>query len=456
MALSEQPTLWNRWVAGRGLRLLLCFVLLILGAILEYRLKAVPVCTTETTNLTKIHPAPPGQVPTPAGTKETEDTTKTTCRPLGPGDPPLLLIIVLVAFLLWPDVSEVSFGVLSIKRRVEEQRAEQTEQHQAMVERISAVSLTLQTIQLQQSQAQSQSQQNQVNVTVQGAVTAPARAARALRSTTRTSDNTVLINSVRAGSAFEGILVDPAQTLVANRSPRPVRVAIVGASTSLAGILPRIRQTRGSSDSLEVYGDMNASLVALIAPDADIFMLATVDDQGRATQSDVQDALNQALVLKPELLLLAFGGSPGGVTAAESKLLRVFAERGVIVIAPAGNGNEAAPAWPANDPTVIGVGSSTTSRQRAAFSNYGPGVSLFAPGEDVVFLTTEEGVPLISQMSGTAVSAALVAGVAALLLSKTSLDGTSLRETLIETARSETGIPILDAQAAVQRALKAG
>jgi len=447
------------WIRYRGLRLAVCGVLLLSAAWVAQRLPQA-VCTTETTAVAK------------EGARK-ETTTKTSCRPLAFADPPVFALLFIVGLLLWPDLSEVSLGVLTLKRKVDEQRAEQEENHRDTLQRLGVIALNLQTIQLHQSQQQSQ--QQTTNINFPGAETAPLRvsadhalpsslAARASltsagESAEKPGSAGSIAESILNGPAFKAVGLVEAQKVLAEGRLRRVKVAIVGGPTSLSDVLPNVRQISSKMEAgvteapdVTVYGDMTASLVAIAAPDSDIFVLPVFRDLSSAGPEALLAAIEEAAVLNPEVLLLAVGSSSG--TAPLRSALRRVARGSTLVIAPAGNEGEASASWPAREPEVLAVGAADKTRHRALFSNFGPGVSLFAPGEDVYFLKKERDEPILSEMSGTAASAALVAGAAALLLSRTSLGPDAVRRVLQEAAAlHDGGLPLLDVGAAARVAL---
>lgn len=95
--------------------------------------------------------------------------------------------------------------------------------------------------------------------------------------------------------------------------------------------------------------------------------------------------------------------------------VRRMRDAGLIFIAAAGNDDRDDPFYPAALPEVVGVCSSTRhSREKAAYSNYGPWVSLCAPGWQFVRSPLQMGMA-----SGTSFASPMMAGVLGRLLLET-------------------------------------
>jgi hypothetical protein len=116
----------------------------------------------------------------------------------------------------------------------------------------------------------------------------------------------------------------------------------------------------------------------------------------------------------------AAGGSP-----AEQSAVRYAIEKGVMLVAPAGdNGSQPGQAsYPAAYPGVVAVGATGRDGQLASFSSRGSYVSLTAPGVDLMaaaMLPSESFgyAPGYAPISTTSAASAMVAGVAALVMSK--------------------------------------
>src|SRR6185503_18867607 len=92
------------------------------------------------------------------------------------------------------------------------------------------------------------------------------------------------------------------------------------------------------------------------------------------------------------------------------------AERGVVMIAAAGNaGAKSPPLYPAANPNVIAVSGTDSQDRLFAASNRGAHIALAAPGTDIFLPAPDQ---KYQMTSGTSFSAAYVSGVAALLLER--------------------------------------
>ena len=99
--------------------------------------------------------------------------------------------------------------------------------------------------------------------------------------------------------------------------------------------------------------------------------------------------------------------------AALHASVRALDTAGIPIIASAGNDNTAKPFYPAAFPEVLGVCSSTRhTRVKAAYSNFGPWVSLCAPGLQYVTRPIQPG----GIASGTSFASPMVAGALGQLL----------------------------------------
>jgi hypothetical protein len=102
----------------------------------------------------------------------------------------------------------------------------------------------------------------------------------------------------------------------------------------------------------------------------------------------------------------------------EQEAIDYAAQKGCVMVSARGNEGHDALDYPACLPNVIGVGSSDPSDRRSSFSDYGPGLDVLAPGENIYTTDNSPTPPYYSTWYGTSFSSPLVAGQAALLLSR--------------------------------------
>jgi len=120
---------------------------------------------------------------------------------------------------------------------------------------------------------------------------------------------------------------------------------------------------------------------------------------------------------------------------AEEQAVRNALDRGVVVVASAGNNGNDLPQYPAAYPGVLAVGATDDRDALYFWSSYGPWVSFTAPGCQLVLN------PFAGLLCGTSFTPAVVAGVAGLILSRNpSLTRHQVASALAATARPVPGI----------------
>ncbi len=126
-----------------------------------------------------------------------------------------------------------------------------------------------------------------------------------------------------------------------------------------------------------------------------------------------------------QIINCSWGGPGGGAYGQD--IINYALAKGCLVIAAAGNDNTLSPEFPAKYAGVMAVASVDNLDRKSSFSNYGPHVSISAPGE--VF-TTANGNRYVT-VRGTSFSAPLVASAAALVKSRfPGFDMTQVKEQL--------------------------
>jgi subtilisin family serine protease len=204
--------------------------------------------------------------------------------------------------------------------------------------------------------------------------------------------------------------------------------------------------------------------VESVAPGAKVLPVRVLDDSGSGDADTVAAGVDWATQHGADVINLSLGGAvpliSGSSDSFDAALDRAL-DRGVIVVAAAGNDGLPVCEQPSGQGRLLCVGAVDRRGNRSYFSNFGMGLGLVAPGgsglpgddEDILSTWNDGG---YQEVAGTSQATPFVSGVAALLVSK-GIRGQAAVQRILATARDagplgpdgEYGAGIVDAARAV-------
>ena len=167
---------------------------------------------------------------------------------------------------------------------------------------------------------------------------------------------------------------------------------------------PPLAHTRGDAQVQECdedgvlrqycgHGTFIAGLVAAVAPHTEITVRNTLNDAGAVLESEFGEKLFEAVERDgwPDIISLSAGTANGrtdGLLGVDA-FMEELRERHTLLVAAAGNNAGAMPFWPAAYATLPGYENAVLSvgalrsdgEYGACFTNHGPWVRVYAPGE---------------------------------------------------------------------------
>ena len=158
------------------------------------------------------------------------------------------------------------------------------------------------------------------------------------------------------------------------------------------------------------HGTHVAGIVNQVAPQASLMPIRVLDSDGRSNLWRIGQALNFAIENGADVINLSLG------TDYESEMFEYLVQEAeaanVVIVAAAGNYDNAVKQYPAAFPTVLAVSAIDSGMVRAPFANFGPWVDVVATGVSIHSSFPTDG---YASWNGTSMSTPFVAGEAALL-----------------------------------------
>lgn len=136
---------------------------------------------------------------------------------------------------------------------------------------------------------------------------------------------------------------------------------------------------------------------------------------GVLNSGDCAAAVYYAWANGAHVINASFGG--GSYSQAMADAMSAAINAGVAFIHSAGNDNSNVEGWHDMVPGVVTVASTTSSDTKSSFSNYGPWVSVSAPGSNILSTYSNFYAPTMAYLDGTSMSSPFVTGLHALIRS---------------------------------------
>lgn len=137
----------------------------------------------------------------------------------------------------------------------------------------------------------------------------------------------------------------------------------------------------GTHCSGTVLGLDNTIGVVGVAPQASLIIGKVLNNGGYGLDSWIATAIDWAVTQGADVISMSLGGDTID-PALQDACLNAY-NAGVLVVAAAGNDSSSSPSYPAAFPGVMSIAAVDSSEQLASFSNFGPLISVSAPGVGV-------------------------------------------------------------------------
>jgi subtilisin family serine protease len=175
---------------------------------------------------------------------------------------------------------------------------------------------------------------------------------------------------------------------------------------------PMDRQGHGTHVAGIIAAKDNDFGVLGVAPEAKVYCMKVLDNNGRGGYATIEAGLRKAMDEGVDIINMSLG-APGMPPESFHEVIREAYNRGIFIIAAAGNDGQKVN-WPAAYDEVIAIGAINENGDLTDFSSRGVEISVIAPGDNIYSTWLNNG---FAVLRGTSQAAPFVAGICALMLS---------------------------------------
>lgn len=204
-----------------------------------------------------------------------------------------------------------------------------------------------------------------------------------------------------------------------------------------------ITKTNGHGTAVASLIAGNDPLVTGVAPAARLISVRVGDDSGRADAFALAAGILAAVDAGAQIINISMGTTENNPLIEEAVLYAN--DRHVLIVAAAGNSEQADACYPAAYPSVISVGAVDARGEHLDFSNFGTYLSLTAPGYAINAAWPNN---QYAKISGTSASAPIVTGAIAATMSNgrgVTMTASQAAEIVMQYS-NEAGIPGPDSE----------
>jgi subtilisin family serine protease len=186
----------------------------------------------------------------------------------------------------------------------------------------------------------------------------------------------------------------------------------------------------------------NGKGIAGISWQSKILPVKVLNGEGQGSTYDFAQGIRWAVDNGARVINISAGADFS--TDTEHDAVKYAHDKGVVIVAAAGNTPDGKPEYPAGYDEVIAVSASSRRDSVAGFSSYGDYVDVAAPGINILSTWVDHHKPGYQSESGTSMASPVVAGAAALILARNPALTPEQVQLLLQQTADDIGDPGFD------------